>query len=508
MKKIGIILFALSAYNALYGQINDSIWNRQQSDIEKEFETVFQQIDSEFNTYTQHVEKEIKELNAEYEVLMRQVWEEYAAIAGLPLPKEEMPPIVLGEDERKNQRIDKIPIEIIPIPIPMPQPKPIAPIRENDVPSNMVEVLFYNTPIMVRKPVNLSFSIRHIDNNSLADAWKRLSNGDYDNLVHDCIENRDAYALSDWAYLNFLQALSEQLFGKSNEAVFLQAYVYALSGYSMRLAYSNHNKLYMFIESQYALYDRYFYSIDNRMFYPFENVKGNFQFSPAGFKGEKALTLQISKEQRLNYNASVPQKHISGDGMALQCVVNKNSIDFYNSYPSGQIGEDFGTRWATYANVPMDRNVQETLYPKLMEYINGMSEIDAVGKILNWIQTGFEYQYDDTVWGYDRAFFPTETLYYPYSDCEDHAILFSRLVRDLLGLDVVLLYYPGHLATAVKFNSDVKGDYIEVKGNKFIVCDPTCSICGNSSKGAPVGLSCVKDKVARVIILQRNQPYK
>ena len=101
MKKIGIILFALSAYNALYGQINDSIWNRQQSDIEKEFETVFQQIDSDFNTYTQQVEKEIKELNAEYEVLMRQVWEEYAAIASLPLPKEEMPPIVLGEDERK-----------------------------------------------------------------------------------------------------------------------------------------------------------------------------------------------------------------------------------------------------------------------------------------------------------------------------------------------------------------------------------------------------------------------
>lgn len=56
--------------------------------------------------------------------------------------------------------------------------------------------------------------------------------------------------------------------------------------------------------------------------------------------------------------------------------------------------------------------------------------------ILNWVQTGSEYEYDDKVWRHDRAFFAEETLYYPYCDCEDRSILFSRFVRDLLGLDV------------------------------------------------------------------------
>ena len=93
--------------------------------------------------------------------------------------------------------------------------------------------------------------------------------------------------------------------------------------------------------------------------------------------------------------------------------------------------------------------------------------------LLNWVQTAFAYKVDDEVWGQDRAFFAQETLYYPYCDCEDRAILFSRLVRDLVGLDVVLLYYPGHLASAVAFNHEEKGDYLTYKNQKYVVCDPT-----------------------------------
>ena len=68
---------------------------------------------------------------------------------------------------------------------------------------------------------------------------------------------------------------------------------------------------------------------------------------------------------------------------------------------------------------------------------------------------------------------PIETLHYPYSDCEDRASLFSWLVEDLLGLDAVLLDYPGHIAAAVKFTKTPKGDTIYHKGNTYTVTDPT-----------------------------------
>ncbi|NCE72853.1 hypothetical protein D1136_08020 [Odoribacter sp. Z80] len=42
-----------------------------------------------------------------------------------------------------------------------------------------------------------------------------------------------------------------------------------------------------------------------------------------------------------------------------------------------------------------------------------------------------------------------------------------------MGLDVVLLHYPNHLATAVASGDDVPGDYLMLDGRKYLVCDPT-----------------------------------
>ena len=121
----------------------------------------------------------------------------------------------------------------------------------------------------------------------------------------------------------------------------------------------------------------------------------------------------------------------------------------------------------------MSKEVKARLYPALHESISGKSETEAANLLLHFVQTAFEYEYDDKLWGGDRVFFAEETLYYKYSDCEDRSILFAHLVKDLLGLDVVLLYYPGHLATAVKFTNYSKGDYLNVDSDRYTVCDPT-----------------------------------
>ena len=38
---------------------------------------------------------------------------------------------------------------------------------------------------------------------------------------------------------------------------------------------------------------------------------------------------------------------------------------------------------------------------------------------------------------------------------------------------MILLNYPGHLATAVRFDNDVAGDYMVIDGKRYVVCDPT-----------------------------------
>lgn len=92
--------------------------------------------------------------------------------------------------------------------------------------------------------------------------------------------------------------------------------------------------------------------------------------------------------------------------------------------------------------------------------------------------------------------FSEESLFYPYCDCEDRSILYTRLVRDLLGLRSILVLYPGHLACAVQFKEQIEGDYVSLSGNRFTITDPTYI-------GAKVGRAMpdMDNKTATVILL-------
>ena len=140
-----------------------------------------------------------------------------------------------------------------------------------------------------------------------------------------------------------------------------------------------------------------------------------------------------------------------------------------------------------YANAPTDPRVVEELYPQLDAMLDGMSELEAANRILNLVQTGFQYKRDDEVWDGDRVFFPDEALFYSVNDCDDRSVLFSRLMRDVLGLDAVLVFVPGHVLVGIEFKGDVKGAYVMVGGRKFVLCEPTCT------NGAPVGWNNIKE---------------
>lgn len=162
-------------------------------------------------------------------------------------------------------------------------------------------------------------------------------------------------------------------------------------------------------------------------------------------------------------------------------------MNFYKEYPQCD--------YSVYFNAPVNSGVESRLISSLSPLLRGKSEADAANILINFVQTAFQYQTDDRQFGYEKPFFVEELFYYPYSDCEDRAILFSYLVRKLLGLDVVLLDYPEHIATAVRFNGDVGGDYLMVNGRKYTVCDPTYI-------GASIGMTMPKFKTVAAKVLK------
>jgi len=102
-----------------------------------------------------------------------------------------------------------------------------------------------------------------------------------------------------------------------------------------------------------------------------------------------------------------------------------------------------------------------------------MTEVQAVNFLLHLTQSGFKYKTDGEQFGRERSLFLEESLNFPANDCEDRSIFFGKLVKELLGLRVVGLIYPNHLATAVEFKSHVKGDSVTYDNRRYIICDPT-----------------------------------
>ena len=211
------------------------------------------------------------------------------------------------------------------------------------------------------------------------------------------------------------------------------------------------------------------------------------------------MCLALPRLPRLN-DSEAPQRTLTSSRypqMKVEVSVNQNLLDFFDSYPNSYTDNNFMTRWALYANTPLDPAVAEKLYPALQALIGGKTQREAADMLLNWVQTALTYGYDDQVWGYDRAFFAEESLHYPFCDCEDRSILFTRLIRDLLHLKALLMYYPGHLATAIAFTDNVPGDYVELRGTRYVVCDPTYI-------NAPVGhtMPDMDNATAQVILLE------
>ena len=486
-----------------------------------------------------------KEMLKDYSDFVRKAWKDYQASPAVEAPKDEHvePQLAPGADAetaslfsklfgRKHKRtkqpvVKPKPVEQKPVQYTVQEvvkPEPVAPQAQPQVPAepkvekanDYMSFTVFGTECKVRIGDNCRFRLPSVKSNDVADAIEHVFPGQqFENMLYDCLQERKSHGFSDWAYYQMLLSLTRQFYGDTNEAVLAQAFLYSQSGYKMRLAHAD-NKLYMLAATRHFIYNKLFYSLDGEWFFLLSGDQPkSLGICQASFPKESTLSLRISTEQMLSDNPTIQRtiKSRKNPDFSVTITSNKNYIDFYDTYPSSMVENNFMTRWAMYANSPIEPGIRDQLYPQLKEKLAGYNQVDAVQQLLWWMHgmvdldgtmsnsDTFLYRYDEDVWGCDRAFFGEETLFYPYCDCEDRSILLSHLVRDLVGLDVVLVHYPGHLAMAVNFTEAIPAncDYITLDGRKFVICDPTYI-------GSRVGetMSGMENQPTTVILLQRS----
>jgi hypothetical protein len=353
-------------------------------------------------------------------------------------------------------------------------------------------VLFYNTECRVSLTPDLKITLANLSEESVASAWSTLSQSKYNSAINDCLELRRRLKLCDWGYILLVKEVTEKFYESAapSEAALMQMFILTQSGYKVRIAKAD-NRLALLVPSDLTIYEYSYIDIGGLKYYVVDkSLKGSsFSIFNHEFPKEQLISLRTG-QPNFNVAATAPKTYTSKRYPDLSVTVasNKNLINFYSSYPQT-------SSWGMYANASLSETLKKSLYPALKRSIAGKNQVEAANILINFVQTAFEYKTDNEQFGYERSLFADETFFYPASDCEDRAILYAILVRELLGLEVALLHYPMHLATAVCFSEEVEGDYLSIDGKKFVVCDPTYI-------GAPVGCAMEQFKTVKASVIK------
>lgn len=419
----------------------------------------------EFETYRDSI-------NRAFAYYMRNPWTSHEMSPGLNAPASPDPPnpVIREPDIRKTD--EPLPFRnVIQFPDIPSQPEPAVPLPDEssqDVPT--IVFSYYGTPCYIPADSSMTFVLSGLDESAVADAWEHLTSHGCMAVVSHCLAWRELLKLCDWGYVHFVKDFADAFFsGKAHdESCIMQMFILAQSGYNMRIGRTD-DRLVLLFPSDCEIFGYPYISIGNTDYYIAALIDPDRTVSvfEMPFPGEQEFSLAIRNIPDLAVSYSEPRTlHSEKYGISVNLRINENLIDFYDEYPLGR-------NWDIYSTAAMSAFSRQQLYPVLSTAVSGKPESEAVHILLDFVQTAFDYKTDDEQFGYERPLFADETLFYPYSDCEDRAILFSVLVREIAGLDVVLLHYPGHLAAAVRFNENVSGDYIVLDGQKFVVCDPT-----------------------------------
>lgn len=366
---------------------------------------------------------------------------------------------------------------------------PTSPLYRGE--SGRSKIAYGGLAFYLNNSLNRKCSLNGLNENAIADAYEALCNSDYKPLLADCAQIRKDLRLNDWGVFTLVRQVADTYCGTANESIVMQQFLLNEMGYKARMARkAKEDKMMLFVATDCSIYAHPYITLNGQNYY---NLSGNneqcqfYMCQKDSPKAKNSVGMQL-KEAPLFPGTVVSSTHqAKGSAARVTVDVPKALMDFYKDYPQCD--------YSVYFNAPVNAAMENRILSSLAPLVQGRNEADAANILINFVQTAFQYQTDGQQFGYEKPFFVEELFYYPYSDCEDRAMLFSYLVRKLLGLDVVLLDYPEHIATAVRFNGNVSGDYLMVNGRKYTVCDPTYI-------GASIGMTMPRYKTVSAKVLK------
>ncbi len=341
------------------------------------------------------------------------------------------------------------------------------------VPSTMIEL--FGVSLRLPRPRQNLPRLKSSSSRDISDYFADLSQTDFSSVEAALNKAAENLNLQDWGYTRLVHAFAAREAGETAaEAYPLTWYLLLRAGYDVRLASDGtRDGYYLLLPVSRKLYNIPFAGIDGKVFY-FIDFTGRdrqptrFFTYPEGHPGATRI-LEVSFHDQPSLPESVQQRTLGFDFQGVRHEIplqyDRSVIDFYSEFPQ--------TDFSAYMEAGTSKTFIASIHNSLQPTLDSMAPREAVNFLLRMVQSGLSYRTDQDQFNREKWMLPEETIHYPYSDCDDRALLFSWLVKELLGFKVLGIQWTGHASTAVAIPGAGEGTLFSYKGTQWTLCDPT-----------------------------------
>ena len=333
-----------------------------------------------------------------------------------------------------------------------------------------INFMFYGSNLGFNIPKGMKNANFYPQNQTgIASFFDNAASSEYETLIEDVKNVKKDMRLNDWGLYLLVLNISEHMFSEADNSKLMSWFMFNKLGYAVKVGLANKHIVLMHYSKK-IIYSTPNYSFGKKKYYVVANyAKGSVGrlFSYKQDYPGSTRDLDLSLETLPNFVSNMKDKTLEfkqfGETYTVPFSYNKNLIDFMATYPQAD--------YDVFFNAPLSDDTYKDIASGLKKYVDGKKASDAMNFVLNFVQKSFKYERDNQQFGREKVMFAEETLYFDKSDCEDRAILFSYLMKELFHVPVVGVKYSDHMATALYI--PIKGDKVIANNKTFVVADPT-----------------------------------
>ena len=427
--------------------------------------------------------------NAEFSDYLAAAWEEFLVQRGKEDPVGPVPdePVYYNPSEETAHKS----LPGLPVPGFISAPAVSAPVPAISAAysgNSTVSVDFFGIKGAIPFADNMRIPRIQATEQDASKAWKVLSESDFMPTVEALDNMRKEHSMSDWALYTTIKKMTDAVYIDEyvNEKIMTQMFLLSQLQYKARVG-SSGGQMILLLPFSAPIYQVSYITDDNEDFYIYNYNRLNSQdplytFSNDFSAAEKKMNLVIDRQlivSNSDYQLKALPSWTQYIGEDVSVPLNIPCVKFTLDYPQSDL--------ITYHLSDVDSQLKKAVFTSVRYKIlkDSMDPVQAVSFVLTLIQRGFDYKTDYEMFGRAKPLFIEESFFYGSNNCKDRVLVFSWLVKDLLGLDVAMFSYKGHVACGVALPSSVTGDSFTHDGTRYVMCDPTYI-------GAPIGATMPK----------------